>query len=82
MKQRIDRIENNNTAILALLAKYSTHARSAAFRASAEQFRDYAITLRDRWQSVFEIFMAGGNLPATAPAFPSEFPRAVAAEFQ
>ena len=73
MKQRIDRINNNNTAILALLAKYSAHARTPAFKASAERFRDYAISLRDRWQSVPEIFMAGGNLPAAGPMFPADF---------
>lgn len=80
MKQRIDRLNNNNTAILALLAKYSTHARTPAFRASAERFRDYAISLRDRWQSVPEIFMAGGNLPAAAPPYPADFDHAVATE--
>ena len=80
MKQRIDRLVNNNTAMLALLAKYSTHAKTAAFRGSAERFRDYAISLRDRWQSVPEIFMAGGNLRAVGPLFPSDFPEAIAAE--
>jgi hypothetical protein len=80
MKQRIDRLNNNNTAILALLAKYSTHARTPAFRASAERFRDYAISLRDRWQSEPEIFMAGGNLPVAAPPYPAEFERAVGSE--
>lgn len=82
MKQRIDRINNNNTAILALLAKYSTHAKTPAFRASAERFRDYAISLRDRWQSVPEIFMAGGSLPVAAPRFPPDFSQAIAAELQ
>lgn len=82
MKQRIDRIMNNNTAILALVAKYSAHARTPAFKASAEQFRDYAISTRDRWQSVFEIFMAGGNLPAAAPPYPNDFGRAVVSELQ
>lgn len=82
MKRRIDRINNNNTAILALLSKYSTHAKTPAFKASAERFRDYAISLRDRWQSVPEIFMAGGNLPVAGPMFPAEFPQAVAAEAQ
>ncbi len=80
MKQRIDRLVNNNTAILALLAKYSTHTRTPAFRASAERFRDYAISLRDRWQSVPEIFMAGGNLPAAGPMLPADFPQEIAAE--
>jgi hypothetical protein len=80
MKQRIDRLNNNNTSILALLAKYSTHARTVAFKASAEQFRDYAISLRDRWQSVPETFMAGGNLPVAAPPFPTAFDSALRAE--
>jgi hypothetical protein len=80
MKQRIDRINNNNTAILALLAKYSTHARTSGFKALAERFRDYAISLRDRWQSVPEVFMAGGNLPVAGPLFPAEFPQAIAVE--
>jgi len=80
MRQRIDRIMNNNTAILALLAKYSTHARTPAFRASAEQFRDYAISLRDRWQTVPEIFMAGGNLAAAGPRLPANFSHAIAGE--
>jgi hypothetical protein len=82
MKQRIDRIANNDTAILALLAKYSGHARTPAFKASAERFREYAISLRDRWQSVPEIFMAGGNLPVTAPQYPADFDGAVASELQ
>jgi len=51
---------------LALLSKYSTHARSPDFTASAERFRDYAVSLRDRWQSVPQIFMAGGNLPPSS----------------
>jgi hypothetical protein len=80
MKQRIDRINNNNTAVLALLSKYSEHAKASAFKASEERFRDYAISLRDRWQSVPEIFMAGGNLAVAAPPFPAEFSDALTAE--
>ena len=80
MKQRIDRLVNNDTGILALLAKYSTHARTPAFRAAAERFRDYAVSLRTLWQSVPEIFMAGGNLPVATPEFPAGFPQAVASE--
>jgi hypothetical protein len=80
MKQRIDTLANNNAAILALLSKYAAHARTPAFRAQADKFRDYAISFRDRWQSVFEIFMAGGNLPTDAPAVPPEFSTAVSNE--
>lgn len=80
MKQRIDQIVNDNTAILALLAKYSTHAKTPAFKASCERFRGYAISLRSRWQSVLEIFMAGGNLPVASPPPPPEFEQALIAE--
>ena len=64
MKQRIDALVNNNTVIVALLARYAPRARTSAFRVASEKFTDYASRFRDRWQSVFEIFMAGGKLPA------------------
>ena len=79
-KQRIDTLANNNTVIVALLSKYSAHARTPAFKAAADRYRSYAISFRDRWQSVFEIFMAGGNLPAIGPAFPSEMAAVASAE--
>lgn len=80
MKQSIDTLANNNTAILALLSTYATHARTPAFKAAVEQYRDYAISFRDRWQSVFEIFMAGGSLPATGPEYPAQMTAALNAE--
>ena len=80
LRQRIDTLVNNNTAIVTLLARYAPRARTGAFKAGAEKFRDYASSFRDRWQSVLEIFMAGGNLPAAGPAFPSDFADALAAE--
>lgn len=80
MKQRIDTLVSNNTVIVALLSKYSTHVQMPAFEAAAEQYRNYAISFRDRWQSVFEIFMAGGHLPAAGPAIPTNFAAALAAE--
>jgi hypothetical protein len=73
VKQQIDTLSSNNTAIMTLLSKYAARARTAAFKAAADQYRNYAISFRDRWQSVFEIFMAGGNLPAAGPAFPGAF---------
>jgi hypothetical protein len=80
MKQRIDQLVNNNTVIVALLSKYAVHARTPAFKAAADRFRNYAIPFRDRWQSVFEIFMAGGNLPSAGPSLPPEMTQAVAEE--
>ena len=80
MQRQIDSLANNNTVIVALLSKYASHARTPAFKAAAEQFRDYAISFRDQRQSVFEIFMAGGNLPAAGPAFPAALAAASQAE--
>ena len=80
LKQHIDALVNNNTAVVTLLARYAPRARTSAFRAGAEKFRDYASRFRDRWQSVFEIFMAGGHLPAAGPVFPTDFADALAVE--
>ena len=80
MKQRIDRLVDNNTAIVTLLSTYTTRARTLEFRVAAEKYRDYANSFRDRWQSVFEVFMAGGNLPPVGAAFPVELAGTVSVE--
>jgi hypothetical protein len=80
VKRRIDSLVDNNTVLLALLAKCVPHARSPQLAASTEQFRTYAISLRDRWHSVFEIFMTGGHLPKAGPEFPANLLDAVAEE--
>ena len=46
----------------------------------AGKFRNYASAWRDRWNSVMELFMAGGNYAASEVPFPSGFPDAVQAE--
>ena len=48
--------------------------------AEADKFRNYASAWRDRWNSVMELFMAGGNYAASEVPFPSGFPDAVQAE--
>jgi len=80
MRQRIDRLVDNNTAIVTLFSTYTTRARTLEFRVAAEKYRDYSSSFRDRWQSVFEVFMAGGNLPPIGVAFPVELAGAVSAE--
>lgn len=80
IKQRLDRLAENNAAILALINLYSTNAKTAAFRAEASRFQRYAIAWRDRWNSVMELFMAGGNYPTAEAPFPAEFAAAVEAE--
>ena len=65
MKHRVDSLVNNNTMIVVLLSKYLPRARTAEFRVAALKFTDYAAGFRDRWQSIFEIFMVGGRVPST-----------------
>jgi hypothetical protein len=47
-----------------LIEAYQPHAGTAAFATGADKFRNYASAWRDRWNSVMELFMAGGNCSA------------------
>lgn len=80
MKQRLDQLAENNTAIDTLVKAYSPQAKTAAFTAEGDKFRNYAAAWRDRWNSLMEIFMAGGNYPIAETQFPREFATAVIAE--
>jgi hypothetical protein len=80
MKQRLDELSRNNEAIVALIGGYLPNAKTDAFKTQANRFRDYALAWRDRWNSVMELFMAGGNYAASSVPFPKDFPGAVDAE--
>jgi len=80
MKQRLDQLAENNSALVALINVYSPRAKTAAFGVEAERFKHYSIAWRDRWNSVMELFMAGGNYPVAEVPFPKEFAAAVEAE--
>lgn len=80
LKQRLDRLAENNTAIVTLVNAYSARAKTAAFSLEGNKFRTYAAAWRDRWNSVMELFMTGGNYAASELPFPDAFPAAVNAE--
>jgi hypothetical protein len=80
MKQRLDRLAENHAAIVALLQAYAPRARTRAFAFESDAFRNYAAAWRDRWNSVMELYMAGGDYAAAEQAFPDDFAAAVAAE--
>lgn len=80
MKQRLDQLAENNTAIVTLIKAYAPQAKTSAFTTEADKFRNYASAWRDRWNSVMELFMAGGNYAASGVPFPNDFPAAVQAE--
>jgi hypothetical protein len=80
MKQRLDQLAENNSAIVSLIKAYAPHAKTAAFSSEGDKFRNYASAWRDRWNSVMELFMAGGNYAVSGVPFPNGFPAAVDAE--
>jgi hypothetical protein len=80
MKQRLDQLADNNTAIVTLIKANEAHAKTLAFAAEADKFRNYASAWRDRWNSVMELFMVGGNYAASQVPFPKDFAGAVQSE--
>jgi hypothetical protein len=82
MKQRLDRLAENNSAIVALTYVCTPHVKTAAFSTEAQRFARYAIAWRDRWNSVMELFMAGGNYPVAEVPFPRAFIDAVQTEIE
>jgi hypothetical protein len=66
-------------SVVALLYWWYRH-RVRAHAIEADKFRNYASAWRDRWNSVMELFMAGGNYAASEVPFPHGFPDAVQAE--
>lgn len=82
MKQKLDQLAENNMTIVALIKAYAPQAKTAEFVAQGDKFRNYASAWRDRWNSVMEIFMAGGNYAVAGVPFPAGFPAAVDAEMK
>lgn len=80
MKQRLDQLTDNNVAIVALISAHAPHAKTPSFTAEADKFRKYAAAWRDRWNSVMELFMAGGTYAAAEVQFPKRFPDALQEE--
>jgi hypothetical protein len=80
MKQRLDQLSENNNAIVTLIKAYGPHAKTTAFTVEADKFRNYGSAWRDRWNSVMELFMAGGNYAASEVPFPNGFPSATESE--
>ena len=80
MKQKLDNLAENNTAIVTLIKAYAPSAKTPGFAAQGDKFRNYASAWRDRWNSVMELFMAGGNYAAAGVPLPKDFAAAVDAE--
>jgi hypothetical protein len=82
MKQKLDALAENNTAIVTFIKAYAPSAKTPGFMAEGDKFRNYASPWRDRWNSVMELFMAGGNYAVAGVPFPKDFSSAVDAEIK
>ena len=82
MKQKLDALAENNTAIVTLIKAYAPGAKTPGFVAEGDKFRNYASAWRDRWNSVMELFMAGGNYAASGVPFPIGLPSVVETEIE
>lgn len=80
MKRHLDALAANTVSLLTLVDLYESQAATPQFKSEAKAYRTYAIAWTDRWNSVMEIFMAGGNYPAAEVPFPEGFGSAVADE--
>lgn len=80
MRHKLGSISKSNVAILTLLDLYEPFAQTEDFKREARVFRESAIAWNDRWDSLMEYFMAGGNLPASDVPFPDGLVAAVKAE--
>ena len=82
MKQRLDELSMNTAALLTLVELVEPKSKTTGFKAESKKFRTYALAWTDRWNSVMETFMAGGNYPAAEVPFPKSFEEAVKAELE
>jgi hypothetical protein len=82
LKQKLDALAENNTAIVTLIKAYAPNAKTLEFVAEGDKFRNYASAWRDRWNSVMELFMAGGNYAVAGVPMPEGFAEAVEVEIR
>ena len=80
MRQRLNKLAENNTALITLITAYRPNAKTTAFALEANKFREYALVWRDRWNAVTELFMSGGDYPAAIDGIPNGFAAAVQVE--
>ena len=73
MRRRLAALAEDNAELLALAEAYESSAKSDAYAAQLRELRTYVITWNDRWNRLFETFMAGGNLAGGEPPFPPQF---------
>jgi hypothetical protein len=82
MRQRLDQLAKNTIALETLLDLSASRSNSPAFKSQVNRFDAYASAWMDRWNSMSEIFMAGGALPAAEIPFPDTLAAAIRDELR
>jgi hypothetical protein len=80
MRRKLAAIAEDNAELLALAEAYESAAKSEAWPDQLRALRTYVITWNERWNGLFETFMAGGNLAGGEPPFPPQFAEVLKSE--
>ena len=76
MHRQLAALAQLNAELLVLAEAYEPLARQSDYGSRLRELRTYVITWNDRWNGIFETFMAGGNLAGGEPSLPRRFTEA------
>jgi hypothetical protein len=79
-RRGLSRLAANQVAMLALAEAYEPMAKREEYASGLNELREYVLAWNERWNALFEVFMAGGNLPPGHSPFPTTFADALLAE--
>jgi hypothetical protein len=80
MHRTLSHLAVNQLSLLTLADVFEPLARKKGYPGALRELRGYVFSWNDRWNGLFEIFMAGGNLAPQPGPFPQSFAEALRAE--
>ena len=80
LRRTLSALSANQVSMLALADAYEPFARTPGYAGALRALRAYVLSWNLRWDGVFEVFMAGGNVGKQQAPFPDSFADALAAE--
>jgi hypothetical protein len=79
-RRGLSRLAANQLSLLALADAYEPLARGIRYPDALRDLRAHVQAWNERWNALFEVFMAGGNLGEQQTPFPQSFADAMRAE--
>jgi hypothetical protein len=80
MRRSLSQLATNQVSLLALAEAFEPQARGKGYASALQALRGYVLGWNQRWNELFEVFMAGGNLASEQSPFPKVFADALRAE--